>query len=87
MLSAAGSPLVAGGAPSPMSTKHIEVIRPFYFGGKPLKVGAVVEVESRFASELVCANKAKFVDAPKPVQPVVADTAEPTRRRSSKDAG
>lgn len=89
MLSASGSTLVAGSTPAPMATKHIEVLRPFFMGGKPLKVGVVVEIDSKLAAELVHANKAKIVDAPKPVEkPIVAETLEPaTRRRSSKDVG
>lgn len=87
MLSAIGSPLVAGSAASPMATKHVEVIRSFYLAGAAQSVGSVIEVDAKFAVELVASNKAKIVDAPKPVKvEAKASTPEPTRR-SSKNVG
>jgi hypothetical protein len=78
VLSVPGSPLVSGSTAVHMSNKHIEVLRPFYVGGVLKRVGEVIEVESRFGSEMVHANKARVVDAPKPVEkPATAETKPP----------
>lgn len=84
MLSVPGSPLVAGSTAVPMSTKYIEVLRPFYLGGEIKPVGKVIEVDSRFGAEMVHANKAKFVDAPKPAEkPAPAETKSPAAAKQS----
>jgi hypothetical protein len=89
MLSAISSPLVAGSAAPPMATKHIQVIRPFYMKGVVQSVGKVLEVDARFAVELVQSNKAILVDAPKPEEVKAEDAPAPAAqpRRSRKDVG
>ena len=67
VLSAAGSALVAGSAGSPMRTQWVEVRRSFFFEGKALPVGAVVEVPAWVAAEAVHSNKAVRVEKPAPV--------------------
>lgn len=71
VLSAAGSPLVAGSAGAAMQTQWVEVRRAFFFEGKALSVGAVVELPLWVAAEAVHANKAARVQKPAPVEPEV----------------
>lgn len=62
MLTAQGSPLVAGmAANTNMANKKVKVMRPFYIGAKVHKVGAVIEVHPQIAAELVNAYKAEYV--------------------------
>lgn len=66
MLSATGSPLVAGGGvETHMKMQRIRVIRPFNLDGKPTAKNAEIEVPLSFAVELRSANKAEFIE-PKP---------------------
>lgn len=72
MLSAAGSPLVAGGAsPNPMATKQpqtlwVEATRAFMRDGKPVAIGTVLEVPYIVGVELLATNKARRSQAPEP---------------------
>jgi len=69
MLTAQGSPLVAGmAANTTMASKKLKVLRPFYMGTVVQKVGAVIETHPQLAAELVNAYKAEYVkeaEAPK----------------------
>ncbi len=66
-LSAAGSPLVAGGGRAQekgnMKTMEVEVVRAFFYKGEPTKVGTKIEVPAIFGAELIAAKKAKAVTA------------------------
>lgn len=62
MLTAAGSPLVAGAPdPTPMKTVNVKVMRPFLVRGQRQEVGAVLEVDRVLAGELTSAGKAVVV--------------------------
>ena len=68
MLSAIGSPLVAGGTAPSMATRYIRVVKSFFPGkGGALPVGAIVELSANVAAEAVHSNKAVFVEPPAPV--------------------
>jgi hypothetical protein len=54
-------------------TRRIRVLRPFLMKGKQIDVGAVIEVETRFAAELCTFNKAEVTDAPVAPAPRKAD--------------
>ena len=79
-----GSPLVGGSAAIPASKRFIKVQRPFYFGGRVLGVGDVVEVPAGFAGEMIHATKAIACDAPVAVVETVTEApvieAEKPRR-------
>lgn len=67
MLSAAGSPLVAGsGVEITMKMQRVRVTRPFNFECKPIGRNAELEVPLSFAIELRAANKVEFIDESKP---------------------
>lgn len=89
MLSAIGSPLVAGGTAPQMQSVHIRVVRAVFHEGKPLPVGAVVEIPRSAAAGIVASGKAVFTDPPAPPptpEPTVAE--EPVRKpRGKRDAG
>lgn len=86
VLSAAGSPLVAGSLLEvTMKTAQVRVKRAFFYNGEPTKVGAVLEVPAVFAAELIAAKKAERVsDEPaktdKPQEPAA-------KAKGGKDAG
>ena len=64
-LLASGSALVAGSVlETSMQTRHVRVVRAFYFNGEPTKVGAIVEVPSVFGAELIASKKAEAADPP-----------------------
>lgn len=72
-LTAAGSQLVHG-TPTTMDaskTKHVRVLRPFYFKGARIEQGTIIEVETRFALELIAGGKAEATElqAPKTTGP------------------
>jgi hypothetical protein len=59
MLTAAGSPLVAGSAPeTKMAQVKIKVTKGFYIGGQLQAVGSVVEVGDTLAADLIARQKA-----------------------------
>jgi hypothetical protein len=76
------SALVPGGGVSPKendmkaqqpgtqpATLRVEVLRSFYFGGKPIQVKAEVDLPRIFALEMVAAKKAKVIEeVPVPTQ-------------------
>jgi hypothetical protein len=63
LLSAAGSPLVAGSTPgADMSTKNVKVTKGFYIGGKLQEIGAVVAVPEALARDLVYRQKGEITD-------------------------
>jgi hypothetical protein len=78
------SSLIAGGMAStamktnPPETKHVQVDRAFYYDGKAQKIGTVLELKSRFATEMVTANKAHFVEP---------SLAQPAEQSSGKQGG
>lgn len=82
MLLAAGNPL-AGGTVSQMAdkTKHIRVVRAFYWQKEVAKVGDVLEVPANAANEFVFTNKAVFCDPPS-VAPAPVD--EPPKPRAAR---
>jgi hypothetical protein len=67
MLSAA-SALVAGSVAGEqsMANQQIQVVRPFWFGGKAHQAGTVIEVPAAAAAELLAMGKAKKCDPPLP---------------------
>ena len=81
MLTAAGSPLVAGSVAPAKNTmaKKVKVLRMFMFNRVPTKVGDVIEMPDSAAFEVVASKKAEYVTA----EPVEA----PKGRGSKKDAG
>jgi hypothetical protein len=80
VLSAIGSPLVAGSAPSMQKTRHVRVVRAFFPGkGKALEVGAVVELPAYIAAEAVHSNKAVFVEPPAPAVEEPPAAVEPVQ--------
>lgn len=82
VLLATGNPLAGGTAPSVMTdkTKHIRVVRAFYWDGKVAPVGAVLELPANRAPEFVATNKAVYCDAP--VAALVAE--EPPKPRAAR---
>lgn len=69
MLSATGSPLVAGSAISEntqMQTMHIKVLRAFRYKGETVPVNDKLEVPTTFGRELIAANKAEAIEPPAP---------------------
>lgn len=72
MLSAMGSPLVAGSAAPSMQTRYIRIERAVYVGGVVQPVGAVLEVPRHVAASLISSNKASATDKPAPVEEPVA---------------
>jgi hypothetical protein len=78
-LSAAGSPLVAGGAmrdPTMDKTTSIRVERPFFYQGKRKDIGQVFDVPAALAAELITANKARRADPVVEPEPRKAKTKE-----------
>lgn len=76
MLSAIGSPLVAGSNVSAMqATQRIRVERAFFLEKVVQPVGAVIEVPKHIARGLIAAGKASVAVEPAPVieAPVVAE--------------
>jgi len=88
MLSAAGSPLVAGsGVEINMKTQRIRVLRPFNLDGKSQPKGAEIEIPLSFAIELRSANKAEFIEPkpdPKPEPAPAKAEAEPKAAKPQK---
>lgn len=63
-----------------MKTETVKVLRPFFWQGKPTKVGDILaEVPATFAAELVSAKKAERVDAKASTQDKAAETAQETK--------
>lgn len=83
MLSAIGSPLVAGSVAQsiPMARK-IEVTRPLYLNREVQKVGSILEVSQSLAHDLVTSQKAKYVEA----QAAPASSASVTTSTSKKES-
>lgn len=78
MLSAIGSPLVAGGmASTNMETRYIKVIRPFFHKREVQPAGAVIEVPKHVAAEVIASGKASAADKPAPA--VKADPPPPAK--------
>lgn len=72
MLSAAGSPLVAGSIPdTTMQPTIIELVllRPIYIGGKLQEKGKKLTATKLFAAELIGAGKAELAPASAPEAP------------------
>jgi hypothetical protein len=81
VLSAIGSPLVAGSSASAMELQFIRVLRAFYVGNNVLAVGAIVEVPRHVAAGAIAAGKAEATEKPAPViveEPVEAVAPEVT---------
>lgn len=91
VLEAEGSALVAGAALA-SATRHIKVLRPFFYKGMSLPPGTVLEVDRLFAAEMHSYRKAEIVSAPV-VEPIVEIEQEATeadkprrRKKESSDA-
>jgi hypothetical protein len=89
MMSAAGSPLVAGVIASEQNTmfRKVKVMRPFMLDRKATKVGDIIDMPAHSALEVVASGKAELVK----VEPVEAkaetvDPVAPKGRGSKKDA-
>lgn len=68
MLTASGSPLVAGTSASIMKTITVRVTRPFLVKGVRQEVGAILEVDNILAGELKSAGKAVAAEKAEPKQ-------------------
>ena len=79
VLTASGSPLVAGTSASIMKTVTVKVTRAFLMKGVRQEVGTILEVDNVLAGELRSAGKAIAAEklAPKP-EPKPEAEAEPT---------
>lgn len=89
MLTAAGSPLVAGSVvPVTNTMRKITVIRSFMLNGSATKVGDVLDVSDGVAFEVITSKKAELWTAP-PTPPKVEEPEEVSApsKRSKKDAG
>lgn len=87
MLSTIGSTLVAGSTVAHMATKHVQVTRAFFFKGGVQVVGSILELESRFAVELIANNKAIATDPPKLEEVTQSEPeSETPRARRKRDA-
>lgn len=80
MLSA-NSALVAGSvAAEATMTQKVQVVRPFWFGGKPHQAGAVLDVPDTAAAELVAMGKAtKYIAPPPKPAPVKVEPAKDSK--------
>ena len=88
MLTAAGSPLVAGSVAPAQNTmaKKVKAIRMFMWDGKVRQIGEIVEVSDTGAHEVVSSHKAQYVTVSEPA-PAAPETNAPKGRGSKKDAG
>jgi hypothetical protein len=66
VLTTADTSALVGTATSPMATKHVLVVRPFYHLGVVRQSGDVLEVAAPFAAELVGYRKASYTTPPAP---------------------
>lgn len=89
MLTAAGSPLVAGSVVSErnMAIRKVKAVRSFMWDRKAVKVGETVDLPDHAAFEVVWSKKAEYVEAPAPVAVAEPETNAPKGRGSKKDAG
>ena len=86
MLTAAGSPLVAGSVAATMDKQPVRIVveRSFLYEGKPQAKGTILEVTPALARELVWMGKAtKYVAPPKPA-PKPAPKAAPDTEGETK---
>lgn len=84
MLTAQGSPLVAG-ASAPAGTRSmtwIRVLRPFFYGGSVIDRGTERQIDSIFAAELVTGGKAERITTPA----VPASSQPPAPAKGKKDS-
>lgn len=82
MLSAIGSPLVAGSPMGKDMLKKVKVLRAFYVGRDVQKAGSIIELDAALAASVVASNKAEFFkEEPKAAAP------EAPKSRSSRNAG
>ena len=87
MLTAVGSPLVAGSIASANTmTKKVKVLRSFMRDRKPTKVGDVVELTELGALEVVSSHKAEYVTEPT-APPIDPESNASKGRGSKKDVG
>lgn len=90
MLTAAGSPLVAGSVAPAINTmaKKVKVLRMFMWDRKPQQVGTVIEMPDIAAFEVVSSGKAEYAKAPEAAPPAPEVEANASKGRGSKkDAG
>ena len=82
MLSAIGSPLIAGSVvPKDTTMKRVKVLRAFMFEGKAQPVGSVVNVSDSVFRDVIGSMKAEAVkDDPAPEQ-------KPEAKKGKKDVG
>jgi hypothetical protein len=81
MLTAAGSPLVAGSGQATMDKPPVRIVveRSFLYQGKSQAKGAILDVPPALASELVWMGKAtKYVPPPKPTPKAAPKAASDT---------
>jgi hypothetical protein len=78
VLTAAGSPMVAGASTPQMKTVHVKVTRAFLMKGERVEIGTVLEVDQVLCGELCSAGKATIVPKPevKPEPPKVEPKAK-----------
>lgn len=83
VLLAAGNPLAGSTASPPMADKirHIRVVRAFYWEGKVVPVGAVLELPANRAPEFIATNKAVYCDPPSAAPTA---TEEPQKSRAAR---
>lgn len=68
-----------------MQTKHVRVVRAFFYNGKPTVVDSVVELPSVFAAEMVAAKKAEWSDPPEKSQKERSDPPDTSKNEPPKD--
>lgn len=68
-------------------TLKVEVLRSFYFHGKPVPARAEIELPYLFAREVIAANKAKIIEEKKPEAAASPPAPETSRARDTKEGG
>lgn len=85
VLSAAGSPLVAGSTSNPVSkTVFVRVERPFYANRVVQPVGTILQLDKFHAASLIASGKASAVQKPAPAAPAVLDEPAPAPKPKGK---
>lgn len=78
VLSAAGSPLVAGSTSAAMSsTVLIRVERPFYANRVVQPAGTILKLDRFHAASLIASGKASAVQQPAPAAPAANEGPDP----------